>query len=75
LDRLSVSVLVDFFEPGLVRVGMGVGLLAFVLVFVFVLDVLVLVSGMRVGVSLSVVRVLVGVRCFVGVLVGHDAPG
>ena len=66
-------VLVDFLQAGLVDVRVLVGI-AVVFVVVRVLDVLVVVAGVSVHVRLAVVLVLVGVRCVVGVVVGHVAP-
>jgi hypothetical protein len=64
-------VVVRFLEAGLVHVSVTVLGSVVVGVGVFVLDVLVLVFGVRVGMSDPVVVVLVRVRPFVGVLFGH----
>lgn len=70
----SLLVVVDLFETFLVgvRVDMG-GVVALVAVLVLVLDVRVGVLGVRMGVGGAPrMLVLVGVRSFVDVVVGHD---
>lgn len=62
-------VVVRLLEAGLVRVGVGVGLLG-VVVLVFMLDVLVLVGGVDVGVGDVIVTVLVDVGFHVLMLFG-----
>jgi hypothetical protein len=68
-----MRVLVDLLEPGLVDVRVGVRL-AVVLVLVDMLHVVVIVNRMWMDVGVAVVLVLVGVRCQVGVFLGHVAP-
>jgi hypothetical protein len=66
-----VAVVVRVFQAGLVHVLMGVLGPIVVWVRVFVGHVVVRVGGVRVGVSLIAVLVLVRVRRVVGVLFGH----
>ena len=68
-----MRVLVDLLDARLVNVRMGVRV-AVVRVLVRVLDMLMSVRRVRVDVRLAVMLMLVGMRDFVGVLVGHFAP-
>lgn len=67
-----MAVVVRVFQAGLVHVLMGVLSPIVVWVRVFVGHVVVRMGGVRVGVSLIAVLVLVRVRRVVGVLLGHD---
>jgi hypothetical protein len=66
-----VGVVVHVFEVGLVHVLMGVFGPVLVGVGVLVRHVVMLMRGVRVGVSLAAMFVFVCVRCVMGVLFAH----
>jgi hypothetical protein len=66
-----VAVAVYLFQAGLVHVLMSVLGPIFVGMRVLVSDMVVLMRGVRMCMSLFAVLVLVRVRCVVGVLLGH----
>jgi hypothetical protein len=69
-----VGVVVHVFQVGLMHVLMGVRGPVLVRVGVLMRHVVVLVRGVRVGVSFAVMFVFVRVRCVVGVLLAHGDP-
>jgi hypothetical protein len=69
-----VGVAVHGFEVGLVHVLMGVLGSVVVGVGVLVCDMVVLVRGVRMGVSDAGVAVFVGMRRVMGVVLGHGVP-